>query len=160
DPAGTWKVIVQELLNNSEDEATYSYTPPRRVRAIAGATPRAVFFAEDRDNVFRFARTQHDVTIVKGTSAFNDAAAKRLIKILEPWGVRCKVMELAAASKPRNLTEEEARTWVGLNYAGKGQIKAGAANAPVQAGFAVQGPVILLGNPDDHPIIKTLQAEK
>ena len=29
-----------------------------------------------------------------------------------------------------------------------------------QAGFAVQGPVILLGNPDDHAMIKVLLAEK
>ena len=57
-----------------------------------------------------------------------DAAAKRLIKDLEPWGVRCQVMELAEASKSRRLTEEEARTWCGLNYAGTGQIKAGDGN--------------------------------
>jgi hypothetical protein len=33
-------------------------------------------------------------------------------------------------------------------------------NAPVHAGFAVRGPVILLGNPEDHPIIKYLLTEK
>jgi hypothetical protein len=160
DPAGQWKVVIRELLGNTEDAATFTYTPPSQARAIAGATPRAVSAVNDRDNVFRFARLQHDVTIVKGTSPFNDAAAQRLMRILEPWGVRCKVMDLAAAGKPRHLTQEEAATWVGLNYAGRGQIKPGDSNAPALAGFAGQGPVILLGNPEDHPIIKFLLAEK
>jgi hypothetical protein len=102
----------------------------------------------------------HDVTIVKGKSAFNDAAAKRLAKILEPWGIRCKEMDLASSSKARSLSEEEARTFVGLQYAGKGQIKAGDGNPAFLVGFAVQGPVILLGNPEDHPIIAHLAKEK
>jgi hypothetical protein len=160
DPAGEWKVTVSELLNNGEDTLPFTYTPPPRVRSIVGATHRAVYADRDRDNAFRFARLHHDVTIVKGTSAFNDAAAKRLIASLEPWGVRCKVMDLAEASKSRKLTEEEARTWCGLAYAGKGQVKAGDGNAPNLVGFAVQGPVILLGNPEDHPIIKFLLTER
>ncbi len=69
-------------------------------------------------------------------------------------------MDLAAASKSREITAEEARTWVGLDFAGKGQIKPDGSNSPNLAGFAVQGPVILLGNPDDHPIIKFLSAQK
>ncbi len=160
DPAGHWKVVIRELLGNTEDTALFKYTPPAQARAIAGATPRAVSAVNDRDNAFRFARLHHDVTIVKGTSPFNDAAAQRLIEILEPWGVRCKTMDLAEASKPRRLTEKEAATWVGLNYAGRGQIKAGDKNPPALSGFAVQGPVILLGNPEDHPIIKFLLTEK
>jgi hypothetical protein len=160
DPAGKWTVIVREMLNNSEDSLPFEYTPPKRARSIAGATPRAVYAANDLDNVFRFARLFHDVTIVKGTSKFNDAAAERVIKSLEPWGVRCKTMDLAAASKPRTITPEEARTWCGLQYAGKGQVKPGDANPINIAGFAVQGPVILLGNPDDNPIIKYLLTEK
>ncbi len=160
DPPGNWKVVVRELLGNTEDTAAFIYTPPVQAPAVAGATPRAVSAVNDRDNAFRFARLHHAVTIVKGTSPFNDAAAQRLIKILEPWGVRCKTMDLAEASKPRRLSAEEAATWVGLNYAGHGQIKAGENNPPALAGFAVQGPVILLGNPEDHPIIKFLLTEK
>jgi hypothetical protein len=159
DPAGTWKVVVRELLRGTEDTATFAYMPPVRARLIAGATPRAVYAANDNHNVFRFARTFHDVTLVKGTSHFNDAAAQRLIKALEPWGIHCKVMPLAEASRSRRLTEEEAATWCGLTYAGHGQIKAGDANPPVLAGFVVQGPVILLGNPEDNPIVKFLLTE-
>jgi hypothetical protein len=160
DPAGDWKVIVRELLAGTEDAATFGYTPPTRPRAIAGATPRAVYAGNDRDNAFRFARLHHDVTIIMGASPFNAVAADRLTKSLEPWGVRCKVMDLAEASKARRLSEDEAKTWVGLQYAGSGQIKAGDANPPVFAGFAVQGPVILLGNPEDNPIIKFLLSER
>src|SRR5205823_4684860 len=95
-----------------------------------------------------------------GKSAFNQAAAERLTKILAPWDIRCRMMPLDDAAKNRRLTEEQARTWAGLQYAGTGQIKPGDGNPPSIAGFAVQGPVILLGNPDDNPIIKFLLAEK
>jgi hypothetical protein len=159
DPAGTWKVVVRELLGNMEESIAFPCTPAVRARSVAGASTRAVYAADDRENAFRFARTHHDVTLVKGTSAFNDAAAQRLIKVLEPWGVRCKVMEMAEASKSRRLTEEEVKTWCGLNYAGTGQIKPGDGNPPSLVGFAVRGPVILLGNPEDSPIIKFLLAE-
>jgi hypothetical protein len=159
DPPGDWKVLVRELLSGKEGFLSFPYVPPVRARSITGATPRAVYAVDDRDNAFRFGRLHHDVTLVKGTSAFNDAAAKRLIEVLAPWGVRCKVMDLTAASKSRRLSAEEARTWCGLNYAGSGQIKAGDANPPALAGFAVQGPVILLGNPEDNPIVKFLHAE-
>jgi hypothetical protein len=160
DPPGQWKVIVKEGLVNTEDTATFDYTPPPRARAIAGATRRAVYFGNDLDNIFRFARTQRDVTIVKGKSGFNDDAAKRLAKALASWGIRSKEMDLVEAAKSRKLTDEEAATWVGLTYAGSKQIKPGDANPPIFAGFAVQGPVILLGNPQDNPIIEFLFKEK
>jgi hypothetical protein len=160
DPPGEWKVIVRELLGNNEEVATFKYQPPARARSVTGQNHRAVYAANDLDNIFRFARTYQEVTIVKGTSAYNDAAAKRLAKVLEPWGVRCKEMPLTEASKSRKLTEEEAKTWCGLVYAGKGQIKPGDANPPSLVGFAVQGPVILLGTPEDNALIKFLLAEK
>ena len=160
DATGEWKVRVAELLSGLDSEATFRFTPPRRARSLAGATWRAVVTANDQANAFRFARTHHDVTLVAGTSDFNRAAVDRLTKILAPWGVRCKTMPLEKAAKPRTLTEDEARTWVGLQYAGSGQIKPGSGNAPVFAGFAVQGPVILLGNPADNPLIEFLQKEK
>jgi hypothetical protein len=97
------------------------------------------------------------VTIIKGKSPFYDASAKRLTKILEPWGVRCRELDLAQASRTRPISDEEARTWVGLDF---GRVKAGADNPPGHAGFAVQGPVILLGNPQDHPMIDYLSRQK
>jgi hypothetical protein len=160
DPDGTWKVVVRELLSGTEDTTTFTYAPPPRAGSLAGATQRAVFFGDDRDKVFRFARLFHEVSVVKGTSPYCDAAAKRLAKALAPWGVRCKEVPLEQAAKSRSLTEEEARTWVGLDYAGKGQIKPGDGNPPVMVGFAVQGPVILLGSPEDNRIIKFLVEQK
>jgi hypothetical protein len=153
DPAGTWKVVVRELLSNTEDTASCSFAPPVRVPALAGATQRAVYFGNDRENVFRFARVHQDLTIVKGTADFHAAAAERLRAILKPWGVRCQVVDVAAVARPRPLTEEEAKTWVGL---GLGRAAPGAANPPALTGFAVQGPVILLGSPEDNAVIKYL----
>jgi hypothetical protein len=69
-------------------------------------------------------------------------------------------MPVEEAAKNRRLSEDEARTWAGLTYAASGQVKPGDSNAPAIAGFAVHGPVILVGNPEDHPIIKFLLAEK
>ena len=60
---------------------------------------------------------------------------------------RCTILNAADADKPRSLSKEEAETWVGLDYAGKGQIQPGDKTRPAMVGFAVQGPVILLGNP-------------
>lgn len=153
DVSGAWSVHVMDLMNHSVGRINFDYTPPRSFPALFGANPRAVSADRDRENLFRFARTHHAVSIVKGKSAFNDAAAERLIKILKPWGVECKVVELADASKPRELTEEEALAWCGLE---PGKAKAGGGNDPKVVGFAVQGPVILLGNPEDNPMIKFL----
>jgi hypothetical protein len=160
DPPGTWKVVVRDLLALTEGTTTFEVGRLRRVGSLAGAAQRAVYAANDRDNAFRFARTHYEVTIVKGKSSFNDAAAQRLTQVLKPWGITCKEMPLDQAAKARTLTEDEARTWAGLVYAGSGQIKPGSGNSPAIAGFAVQGPVILLGNPDDHPIIKFLLTER
>lgn len=156
DPAGEWTLHVRELLGNTEDKVKFGYRPSRS-RALAGASHRAIYFGNELDNVFRFARLYRDVTIVKGKSPFNEAAAQRLQTILRPWGVNCKVMDLAEATKPRTVSEEEAKTWIGLY---PGAVKPGAGNAPLQVGFAAQGPVILLGNPADHPIIKFLDEQK
>jgi hypothetical protein len=160
DPAGEWTVQVSERLSNTEDTARFTYRPVTSCSIAAGATPRAVHHVQDRDNVFRFFRTHQDVTIVKGTSEHNNAAAERLVKILQPWNVRCKVVNAADVNKPRVLSEEEAKTWVGLQYSGSGQIKPGDRNSPALVGFAVQGPVILLGTPEDNPLIKTLADQK
>ena len=158
DPPGQWAIIASDLLvRKNAASVPFDYQPPKRFAAIAGATPRAVYASNDRENVFRFARTHHAVTIVKGKSAFNAAAAERLIKTLKPWGVTCVSMDLADASKPRSISEDEARTWCGLE---PGVVKPGAGNSPKQVGFAVQGPVIVLGNPEDNSIINFLKEER
>ncbi len=159
DPAGDWKLTARELLSGKEATVPFHYEPPRIAPALAGATARAIAWPEDVENAFRFARTFADVTIVPGTSAYEDAAVHRLKTILEPWGVRCSVLSAAEASKARSFSAEEAATWIGLNYAGRGQIQPGSGNPPALAGFAVRGPVILLGNADDNPLIKFLQDE-
>ncbi len=107
-------------------------------------------------HVFRFARTFDRVSIVAGSSPFNEPAAQRLTEALQAWGVRCGHFPLADAARARTLTEEVARTWVGLDYAPTGTIKPGDANPPDFVGFAVEGPVILLGNPQDNPLIAFL----
>jgi hypothetical protein len=166
DPGGRWTVVVINLLASNGSlgiagmTTPFIYQPPTQARAIAGATRRAVSFGDDREQVFRFARTFHEVTIIKGTSTFNDAGAKRLAKILAPWGVQCNECALSEAAKARPLSEDEARTWIGLTYTGSGQIKPGDKNPPILAGFNVRGPVILLGNPQDNPLIEFLLKEK
>jgi hypothetical protein len=124
---------------------------------VAGATHRAVYFGGDRDNIFRFARLHRSVTVVKGTSAYHADAAERLKKILDPWGVKCQIVDVATAGKARTLTEDEAKTWVGIGF---GKVKPGDGNPPSHVGFAVQGDVILLGNPEDNVIIKYLNDNK
>ncbi|HLX63835.1 MAG TPA: hypothetical protein VKX17_21365, partial [Planctomycetota bacterium] len=159
DPPGKWSVRAEDLLRGILGKGTVSvaefdYQPPQKIAAIAGATQRAVFAPGDRGNIFRFARVHRTATIVKGASKFNDAAAERIIRDLKPWGVTCSVMDLAEASKPRTLTEEEAQTWCGTE---PGKMKPGSENSPKQAGFAVQGPVILLGNPEDNAILRVMK---
>ncbi len=157
DPSGTWSVNVEDLVFKTSAGTSFRYDAPARAAALAGATPRAVYFGDDRENIFRFARLHRSVTIVKGTAAYHAAAAERLVKILDPWGIKCQVTDVAAADKARTITEDEAKTWVGLGF---GRVKAGADNPPSQVGFAVQGDVILLGSPEDNAIIKYLNEQK
>jgi hypothetical protein len=160
DPGGEWKVQVVDLLANTQDMAGFTLKTAPTCSAAAGATRRAVHLEQDKDNIFRFFRTHHKVTIVKGTAPYHQAAADRLVKILKPWNVECSVVNAADVNKPRSLSEEEAKTWCGMDYAGKGQIKAGDKNPFVLVGFAVKGPVILLGAPEDNPLTKFLQDQK
>ncbi|MHB1038464.1 MAG: hypothetical protein ACYC35_29205 [Pirellulales bacterium] len=150
DPPGQWTLVVRELLANTEDTVAFDYAPAAQCGALAGATPRAVSFGEDRENVFRFFRTYQDVTIVKGAGDYNGAAAERLAATLKPWGVRATIVAAAEVNKPRTITDEEARTWVGLDF---GRVSPKDAR-PGNVGFAVRGPVVLLGTPEDNPLIK------
>jgi hypothetical protein len=128
----------------------------RSCSTVAGATRRAVHWPQDRENIFRFFRQSPSVTLVTGSSAYTQPAAERLKKILEPWNVSCATISAAEANKPRAISETEAATWIGLDYTGRDSIKPGDANPIVQVGVAVRGPVILLGTPEDNPLIKLL----
>jgi len=156
DPTGTWTVTVTELLSNKASTATFSYAAPARCAALAGATSRAVIFGNDREQCFRFFRTHQDVTIVTGTSPFNADAAERLAASLKPWKVRCRIITAAEVNKAREVSAEEAPTLCGIDYAGGGQIKAGRGNPANLVGYDVQGPVVLLGNPQDNPLIENM----
>jgi hypothetical protein len=155
DPAGKYTVTVTELLNSTQDSNSITIPPVPTCKIAAGEARRAIHLAQDRANVFRFFRSHHKVTVVKGDGKY-DTAVARLVKILKPWDVECLVVSAAEVNKPRSISEEEAATWVGLEFAGKGQIKAGDKNNPALVGFAVRDPVILLGTPEDNPLTKAL----
>jgi hypothetical protein len=157
DPPGAWSIRAIDLLSNSEAKATFTLPKTTSLGALAGATERAVSFRGESDNVFRFFRTYQDVTIVTGSSPYHAAAAKRLTDALATWGVRAKTVDAASVNKPRSLTPEQARTWVGIEF---GRAEPGEKNSPLKAGFAIDGPVVLLGNPDDNPLIAFLDKNK
>ncbi len=159
DPAGTWTVKITELLKNTSGSATFSYAPSSRNGHVLGRVRRAILLDGEEANLFRFGRTHREVTIIPGKGDYV-AATKRLVEILAPWGIRATVMDVEQASRPRSLTEDEAKTWIGLNHASSGTIKPGADNSPVQSGFALPGAAILLGTPEDHPMIGTLLTER
>ncbi|MEJ7664151.1 MAG: hypothetical protein WKG07_33795 [Hymenobacter sp.] len=74
---------------------------------------------------------------------------------MKPWGVRSTMVNAADVNKPRQLTEEEARTWVGIDFGRVEEERQSVCSLGV--GFAVNGPVILLGNPADNPLIATVE---
>jgi len=150
DPAGAWKVTVRELLTGQAATKSFTYAPPAQCGAMVSATRRALYFGNDRENIFRFFRLNQQVTIVIGESEFNLAAAERIKKIVEPWGVTCTIVPAKDHAGPRNIPAAAHKTWVGL-AAGRPDF----GNPHVsQVGFAIDGPVILVGNPEDHPMIK------
>jgi hypothetical protein len=161
DPAGDWQVTVTELLANNVSETTFKYQPAATCGAVAGAQSDAVCFAPDRDNIFRFFRTHRDVTIVTGASDFNTAAAQRIAEILKPWDVKCTIVSAKEASQPRQVEASAQPTWVGLEPGRIGPSKDNPKGVlhPNQVGFNVRGATLVLGTPDDNPIIK-FAAEK
>jgi hypothetical protein len=160
DPPGDWKITVTELLNRTAAATTFRMPEFSTCSAAAGALGRAVCWPADRDRIFRFFRTNPAVTIVTGTNATYAPVVQRLTRILKPWNVACTVMPIIEASKPRSLTEDEARTWCGLEYASSGQIQPGSSNSPAQAGFAIRGPAILLGTPADNNLIRFIADQR
>ena len=135
DPSGQWTIEVTELLNNSKGSAKFSYKPATQCGTLAGATQRAVFFGNDRENIYRFFRTNKDITIVKGSSDYDNAVADRLADILKPWGVRCTIVKAADVKGPEPIPAEGKAAWAG------------------PGGFNVPGTSILLGNPKDNELI-------
>ncbi len=151
DPAGKWQVVVRELLANKEATTNFTYQPSKQCGALAGTTPRAIFFGQDWESAFRFFRLHHQVTIVKGTGAYEAAAADRLVDTLKPWNIQATVVNAADVNKARLLSPEEARTWTGLDP--DVRAKPGD-NGPGISGFDLHGAAILLGTPEDNPLIK------
>jgi hypothetical protein len=159
DPAGQWTVEAAELLGNTHDRISFALPAVPSCNGVAGATRRAVHWADDRDRIFRLFRTHAHITIIKGKGDY-DAASQRLAKNLHSWNVQCAILTAEEANKPRALSAEEAPTFVGLDYAARGAIKPGDKNDPRMVGFAVRGPAVLLGTPEDNPLIKYLVEAK
>jgi hypothetical protein len=156
DPAGDWTVEVTELLDNHTGQATFTLPAASTCSIAAGTARRAISLPEERDHVFRFFRTHQRITVVKGTAPEHAAAAERLQKILRPWNIECTVIDSATANKPRVLRPEEAETFAGIEFTGRGAVKPGDKNNPALVGFAIRGPAILLGMPEDNLLIKYL----
>ncbi len=156
DPPGGWKLSATEQLSGAGGETGLVVPVTRTCPAAAGEMRGAVHWPADRERIFRFFRMHQQITLVTGSSEYNRGAAERLEKLLGPWNIRCATLTAAEASQSRSLTPDEARTWVGLDYAGHDQIKPGASNPPAQSGFRAQGAVILLGTPADNPLIRFL----
>ena len=144
-------------MNNTLGVTSFRFHPPAQCGAAAGATSRAVSFDNDTDNIFRFFRVHHDVTIVTGTSDYHRPAAGRLTEILKPWGVRCRTVAASEVNRPRPLSEDEAKTWVGLEF---GRAEPGENNSIGKVGFDIQGPVVLLGTPEDNPLVQFVEKHK
>ena len=143
DPAGQWKITVKELLGLSEGSGTFTYRPAAVCGAAAGATRRALLFAPDWKNIYDLFQSHKTFTIVKGTGDDVAAAADRLVKILEPYDVRCTVVD-AAGVKTRELTKDEAKTWTSYG---------GGAGGPLNNGYDLAGPAILIGNAKNNPLV-------
>jgi hypothetical protein len=152
DPAGEWKVVVSELLNGTQSSTTFQLGKVTAAGAAAGSVERAIFFEQDRQTIFRFFRVHQDVTLVVGTSPFDQQAAERLVEALKPWDVRCKIVTAAEVNKRREIPQEAMATWSGLEF-GRLDDKYG----PDRVGFVLQGPAILIGTPEDNPLIQFVQ---
>jgi hypothetical protein len=153
DAAGEWTVSVRELLTGKEDTTTFKLFSPSTCGAVAGTPVRALIFGSDRENIFRFFRVHKDITLITGSSAFNTVEAKRLTETLAPWGVRCKIVAAADVNKPRQIPEDGKKAWVGL---APGRPDFNNPNV-AQTGYALDGPAILIGSPEDNPLIAFAQ---
>jgi hypothetical protein len=141
EPTGEWKVTVRELLSDKESTTAFKLTAPGQCGALAGVTPRAVIFPADYENLFRFFRLHKSIALVTGTNSFNQAQAERLAANLKPWGIRARIVP-AADIKKAVRPKETHRTWAGAYENPDFDMPEDAA--------------ILIGSPDDNPVIRTL----
>ncbi len=162
DAAGKWTVTVKELLANTVGTANFTYLPANQCGVMAGVSQRAVYFWADKENIYNFFRNYRVITIVKGNSEYNNAAADRLVQILKPYNVTANVITAAEANKARPLTDEEAKTWCGTQAAGSLDTPAAlnTRNNPQVVGYNLSTPTILLGNDKDNPLIKFMMDKK
>jgi len=160
DTGGTWTVEVTDLLAGTKGEASFEFKPLTRARSLAGATHRAVFFGDDKANIYRFFRDQRNVTIAVGDSDYNRAAAERLVKILKPYNITAEIV-LAKTVPARELTDEEAHTWCGTVAAGaKSGVRPGRENSPAVVGWELPHPVIVLGTPEDNVMLSLMKERR
>jgi len=136
DPEGEWTVEVTELLAGHKGTAAFRLAQPRAAGAVAGMTHRAVVFGQDADRTFDFLRRHHQVQIITGSSPFNADIATHLAENLKLWGVSASIVT-AADVKPRVVPEAAGK--LGLSWEG---------------GFELAQPCIVLGSPDDNPVIR------
>jgi len=138
DPEGEWAVEVTDLLAGTKGTAKFTLAQPRSAGAVAGMTHRAVMFGDDGAKVGDFFRRHRRVTLITGSSEFNAPAAQRLAENLKLWGIECDVLSAADVKKD---AQPDWGKKLGLSWA---------------ESFTVPGPCVLLGSPDDNPIIKFL----
>ena len=144
DAPGDWTVTVKELLSGKEGAASFKPPSPSQAGAVAGAEPRAVYFAGDYDPIFRFFRVHKNVALVTGAGEWNQVQAQRLAGNLKRWGVECRIIP-AAELKKKVRADDVKKTWAGA---------VGNADLDIPAEAAV-----LLGEPDDNPAIKSLMPD-
>ena len=159
DAPGAWKVIVRELLSGKQSTRTVEYHPAGRKGDLAGMVRRALVFEGDREPIYRFVRNHRAVTIAAGSSSWCKVQAERLAAILKPWGIIATITDALKLNHARKLSEEEAKTWCGIDYAPGGAIKPGDGNLPGLVGYDLTGPIILLGSPTDNPLIAELERQ-
>ena len=118
--------------------ATFALQQPATAGAIVAMAQRAILFGDDFSRVFDFFRRHRRVTLVAGASPFNAVAAKHLAENLAHWGVQAHVVAAADVQKAKR---PEWASKIGCTWS---------------ESFDLPGPCILLGSPDDNPIIAFL----
>ena len=156
DPPGTWKLSVRELLAGHETTATFTFAAPPQCGALAGTTSRAVVFGNDRENIFRLLPQSQASDDRQRDGCVSRCGSETVGRHPQALGSKCKIVAAADVNKPREVAADEAPTFAGIEPTGHGQITAGRGNSPEMVGYDIAGATILLGSPDDNPLIRTL----
>ena len=156
DAAGEWTITVRELLAGTEGSTKMTYQPAAQCGVVAGAVQRAMYFEPDKANIYQFFRQYRQISVVAGPG--QDAAAQRVVDIFRPYNVYATIVPLEEAVKPRPLTDEEALTWCGTSLAGS--LNAATRANAAQVGYNLWAPAILIGSPQNNPLIKRLADAK